>query len=200
MNQGASQSIVQSDTWSTYIRLGHLSLPLRCRINETAYWLHLSKAKVLPAGSSSGSGAEAPAENFFIGWEELMRSLGGAVWWWRGCGGGGGGAGLAAFVLRFVLFFDVVVDVPVVQVVDVGSSSSWTWLSSCPSLCKIGVWSRQCSPWSSAVAVLGQGGDMPFVATTGAVLGQGSLTCPLACNDRGLAHSEGASDSVHRAV
>ena len=56
-----------------------------------------------------------------------MGSLGGAVWRWRGCGCGGGGAWLAAFVLRFVLFFDVgVVDVPVVQVVDVGSSSSRT--------------------------------------------------------------------------
>ena len=44
--------------------------------------------------------------------------VGGAVagsrrlWW--------GGAVLAAFVLRFVLLFDVVVDVPVVQIVDVG--------------------------------------------------------------------------------
>ena len=56
-----------------------------------------------------------------------MGSLGGAVGRWWGCGGGGGGAGLAAFVLRFVLFFfDVVVDVPGVLVVDVGSSSSWT--------------------------------------------------------------------------
>ena len=40
---------------------------------------------------------------------------------------GGGGAGLAAFVLRYVLFFEEgVVDVLVVQVVDMGSSSSWT--------------------------------------------------------------------------
>ena len=29
--------------------------------------LHLSKVKVLPAGSSSGSGVEAPAENFLTG-------------------------------------------------------------------------------------------------------------------------------------
>ena len=41
------------------------------------------------------------------------------VWRWRGCGGGGGGAGLAAF-LAACAFFDVVVDVPVVQIVDVG--------------------------------------------------------------------------------
>ena len=55
-----------------------------------------------------------------------MGSLGGAVWRWWGCGGGGG-TGLAACVLRFLLFlFDVVVDVPGVQVVEVGSSSSWT--------------------------------------------------------------------------
>ena len=43
------------------------------------------------------------------------------VWRWRGCGGGGGGAGLAAF-LAACAFFDVVVDVLVVQVVDVGLS------------------------------------------------------------------------------
>ena len=56
-----------------------------------------------------------------------------AVWRWRGCGGGGGGAFLAACAL-----FDVVVDVPVVLVVDVGLSSSWTRLS-CPLLCRTGV-------------------------------------------------------------
>ena len=95
-----------------------------CRINETAYLLHLSKATVLPAGSSSGSGVESPAENF-------LRAGGadGLTGW--------GGVAVAAgrgFVLQFN---DVaVVDVPVVQVVDVGSSSSWTWLSSCPLLCK----------------------------------------------------------------
>ena len=51
-----------------------------------------------------------------------MGSLGGAVWRWRGCGGGGG---WLRFVLRLLLFFVVgVVDVHVVQVVDVGSSSS----------------------------------------------------------------------------
>ena len=94
------------------------------------------------------------------------RQGGGAVagsrrlWW--------GGAGRAAFLAAFELFFfDVVVDVPVVQIVDV------TRLSSSPLLCKIGVRSRQCSPWSSTVAVLGQGGDMSVVATTGGVLGQG---------------------------
>ena len=36
--------------------------------------------------------------------------------------------GWLRLVLRFVLFFDVVVDGPVVQVVDLGLSSSWTRL------------------------------------------------------------------------
>ena len=88
---------------------------------------------------------------------------------WPGRGGcGGGGAELAAFVMRFALFYDVVVDVPVVQVVDVGVSSSWTRLSSCPLLCKTGVMVQTVQPVSSAVAVLGQCVDMPVVATTGA--------------------------------
>ena len=89
--------------------------------------------------------------------DELFRhALGKEVGGWSECGGGGV-AGLPAFVLRFVLFFVVVVvDVLVVQVVDVGLSSSWTRLLSCPLLCETGIWSRQCSPWSSAVAVLGQ--------------------------------------------
>ena len=97
------------------------------------------------------------------------------VWRWRGCGGGGCGAGLAAF-LAACAFFDVVVDVPVVQVVDVGLSSSWTRLS-CPLLCKTEVLVQTVQPGDSAVAVLGQGGDMPVVATTGA-FGR-LLTCPL---------------------
>ena len=66
------------------------------------------------------------------------------------------GGAVAAFVLRFVLFFDVVGDVPVVQVVDVVLSSSWTRLSSCPLLCKTGVMVqtvqpvvfRCCSSWT----------------------------------------------------
>ena len=48
-----------------------------------------------------------------------------AVAWRRRAGAVAAGRGLAAFVLRFVLFFEEVVDVLVVQVVDVGSSSSW---------------------------------------------------------------------------
>ena len=52
--------------WSTITSvLGSGVVRLERRINETAYWLHLSKAKVLHAGSSSGSGVEAPAANFF---------------------------------------------------------------------------------------------------------------------------------------
>ena len=54
-----------------------------CRITETANWLHLSTAKVLSAGSTSGSGVEAPAENF------LMGGRGGWAHWvgWKGGGG-----------------------------------------------------------------------------------------------------------------
>ena len=70
---------------------------------------------------------------------------------------GRGGAGCV--LLRFVLFFDFVVDVPVVQVV------FWCLSRYCA---RQGIWSRQCSPWCSAVAFLGQGIDMPVVATTGA--------------------------------
>ena len=73
-----------------------------------------------------------PSYEFFR--HALVKGVGG----WSGCGGGGG-AGLAAF-LAACAFFDVVVDVPVVQVVDVGLCSSWTRLS-CPLLCKTGVWS-----------------------------------------------------------
>ena len=77
------------------------------------------------------------------------------LWW--------GGAVLAAFVLRFVLFFDFVVDVPVLVVF-------WCLARYCA---RQGMWSRQCCPWCSAVAVLGPGGHMPVVVTTGAVLGHG---------------------------
>ena len=70
---------------------------------------------------------------------------------------GRGGAGCV--LLRFVLFFDFVVDVLVVQVV------IWCLARCCA---RQGLWSRQCSPWCSAVAVNGQGGVMPVVATTGA--------------------------------
>ena len=155
MKLGVSQIPVQSDTWSTYIRLGHLS--------------YLSNAASLrpPTGSTSSTRrfspqgqvlalVEAPAENF------LMARGGGGRWahWAGQCGGGGVAAAVAAgrgwlrFVLRLVLFFDVVVDVPVVQVVDVGLYSSWTTLS-CPLLCKTGVLVhtvqpvefRSCSSW-----------------------------------------------------
>ena len=99
-----------------------------------------------------------PSDEFF------WHALGMGVGVWSGCGGGGVAVAVAAGRgwLRFVLSFDVVVDVPVVQVVD------WD----CPALgqgclarynARQGFWSRQCSPWSSAVAVLGQGVDMPVV-------------------------------------
>ena len=42
---------------------------------------------------------------------------------------------------------------------------------------------------------VGLGGDMPVVATTGAVLRQG-VDMPVVYNDRGLTNSRGASDSV----
>ena len=51
------------------------------RIDENAYWLHFSKAKVLSTGSSSGSGMEAPAENFWSGAGEAdeLTGCGGVV-------------------------------------------------------------------------------------------------------------------------
>ena len=76
------------------------------------------------------------------------------MWRWRVAVAVAAGRGWLRFVLRFVLFFDVVVDVPVVQVVDLGWSSSWTRLSS-PLLRKTGVLVqtvqpvefRSCSSW-----------------------------------------------------
>ena len=50
---------------------------LERRVIETVYQLLLRKAKVLTAGSSSGSGVEAPAENFLRRWR-AMGSLGGS--------------------------------------------------------------------------------------------------------------------------
>ena len=49
---------------------------LERRVIETVYQLLLSKAKVLPARSSSGSGVVAPAENFLRRWRP-MGSVGG---------------------------------------------------------------------------------------------------------------------------
>ena len=40
-----------------------------------------------------------------------------------------------------------------------------TRLSSCPLLCKTGIWSRQCRSWSSAVAVLDKVLTCPLVAS-----------------------------------
>ena len=94
--------------------------------------------------------------------------------------------GLAAFVLRFVLFlFDVVVDVPGVQVVDVGS-----WGHG-PDSAARGVPQLQFSDLVETCPLLWRQVhevqfldkvDMPVVATTGAVLGQGGhARC---CDDR----------------
>ena len=79
---------------------------------------------------------------------------GGRQWQAGGDGAVAAWRGWLRLVLRFVLFFDVVVDVPVVQVVDLGLSSSWTRLS-CPFLCRTGVLVqtvqpvefRSCSSW-----------------------------------------------------
>ena len=88
---------------------------------------------------------------------------GGGGWRWAGRAVVVGQGGAVCVLLRFVLFFDVV-DVPVVLVV------FWCLARYCA---RQGMWSRQCCPWCSSVAVLGPGGDMPVVATTGAVLGHG---------------------------
>ena len=92
---GVSQSPVQSDTWSTYIRLGRVPYTT-VAVSKTAYWLHFSKAKVLPAGPSSGSGVEAPAENFSrAGEADGLTGWGGVAVvglrrrWRRGGAGGG---------------------------------------------------------------------------------------------------------------
>ena len=66
MKLGGSQSPVQSDDAVNIHPSRAPFLPLERRITETAYWLHLSKAKVLPAASCSGSGVKAPAENFLM--------------------------------------------------------------------------------------------------------------------------------------
>ena len=104
-----------------------------------------------------------------------MGSLGGAVWRWRGgCGGGGGGAGLAAFVLRAVLR-------------RAGGG--------CP--CCAG---RR----RGFVQFLEKVVPCPLLrrqvheGVAGAVLAVVDVLIP--CSDVGFAHSEGASDSVHRAV
>ena len=187
--------------------------------------LHLSKAKVLPAGSSSGSGVVAPAENF-------LRD-GGGRWaqWWGECGGGGiaegwrrGGAGSVAggtlAVLRrrggrcpccagrstwVVQFLDKAVFMPVacrqcwgpdVQITVVFPQLQLLKkVLICPLL-------RRLVHESAAVAVHGQGGDMPVVATTGAwrCLRCSSCGCdvPVIMQLLGSRDSEGASDSVYR--
>ena len=59
---------------------------LERRVIETVYQLLLRKAKVLTAGSSSGSGVEALAENFFRRWRPMgsLGESGSAVAWSRG--------------------------------------------------------------------------------------------------------------------
>ena len=51
---------------------------LKRRIDETAYWLHLSKAKVLPAGSSAGSGSGGTQDRYVV---ETLQEL----WSYRSC-------------------------------------------------------------------------------------------------------------------
>ena len=88
-----------------------------------------------------------------VAWAKVAPSRSGrGVGRWPGRGGcGGGGAVLAAFCC-----------------VSCSSSTLWSMSLMCRSsiwclarcCARQGLWSRQCSPWSSAVAVLGQGGDM----------------------------------------
>ena len=142
MKLGASQSLVQSDTGQQLHPSGARHLHHDGRFMETAF--------LLPWTRSRGPWWPGPR------WVVAPSRKGRWEGRWPGRGGcGGGGAVLAALVLRFVLFFDFVVDVLVVQVV--------IW---CLALCcaRQGLWSRQCSPWCSAVAVLGQGGVMPVIA------------------------------------
>ena len=98
-----------------------------------------------------------------------MGSLGGggvaAAWWRRG--------GLAAFVLRFVLFFDVVVHVPVVQIVDVGVQL----LDKVVLPVAVQDWGH--GPDSAARGVP----QLQFLADV--------LTCPLLCNARCLCGCQG---------
>ena len=188
--------------WSPRRRrvLCHRGLPACVKNNESAYtfttnlpWSQRRRhGRVRVVLGRTGSGVEASAE--FIMNEpsdEFFRhAMGMRVGGWSGCGGGGAAVAVAAgrgwlrFVLRFVLFFDVVVDVPVVQVVDVGSSSSWTRLSSCPLLCKTGVMVQTVQP-------------IEFRSCSSCGCGR---PCDEAATSWGLPNSESASDSVHRAV
>ena len=154
--------------WSKLLhRPGRAVLHHGCRITETAYWLHLSKAKVLPTLGHSGSGVEAPAENFF----DLRGGADGLTGWGgvvvaglrRRCGGGAGWLRLCCVSCSSSTWWSM----SLLCRSSMWVSSFWTRLP-CPLLCKTGFWSRQCSPWCPAAAVLGQGGDMPVVATTGA--------------------------------
>ena len=147
MKLGGSQSPVQSDTRS---KLLHRPGPSRssqrpCHRDRP----HMDDQGCAGAvhrqgglGSRLGRAMGCPA---WLHWRG-----GGTSWCWRWRGRGGWVAAAGRGGQRLVLQFNdvAVVDVLVVQVVDVGSSSSWTRLSSCPLLCKTGVWSRQCSPWS----------------------------------------------------
>ena len=164
MKLGVSQSTVQSDATNIIPCLGLLSYvtvaassraPTRSPPTSPGARDVARHGRARVVGGRTGSGVEAPAEFIMdeLSDEFFRHALGKGAgrlvgeWRWRGCGGGGGSAGLAAFVLRFVLFFDVVVDVPVVQVVD---------LVSCPLLCKTGVMVQtvqpvefpRCSSWT----------------------------------------------------
>ena len=93
--------------WSKLLhRPGRAVLHHGCRITETAYWLHLSKAKVLPTlGQILALGWRHRLRIFLICVGGLMGSLGGVVWWWRGCGGvvAAGRAGCVCAAFRALL-------------------------------------------------------------------------------------------------
>ena len=163
MKRGASQSTVQSDATNiipcqgllSYVTVAASSRAPTLTTNLPWSQRRWSALRARFVGGRTGSGVEALAEFIMneLSDEFSTHALGKGVGGGRGCGGGGGGAGLAAF-LAACAFFDVV-DVPVVQVVDVGLSSSWTRLS-CPLLCKTGVLVqtvqpgefRSCSSWT----------------------------------------------------
>ena len=119
MKLGVSQSPVQSDgavnLHPSWAALSYLSKAASRRVPSR--WAVDAESGTLVARAKGGAHLRVTPSRI------CMR---GRQWLGGGGRGGGGGAGLAAFVLRFVLFFVEVVDVLVVQVVDVGSSSSWT--------------------------------------------------------------------------
>ena len=64
MKLGVSQSPLQSDTGQQITSVRARALHHGRRINETAYWLHLSEAKVLPQG-----------QVLALGWRHRLRTF-----------------------------------------------------------------------------------------------------------------------------